>query len=200
MSAVSRKILSALTLFGLAGCSGFLVDYAPISPEASRAWTVKAIHVDVPEDLEVNTINIMIPNEDIVWYGDGPGDKRAQVAEILEEGLSQGSKTLKGPVPVVFDVELVQFHALTPRAFHSAPSGTGVESVRYKIEVRDARTDAVIVPEQMIASDGRALVAVDGGEDGIVERNRIVAKIAETTRGWLGIGRDNRTEFERLGR
>lgn len=200
MSAVSRKIISSLALIGLVGCSGFLVDYAPITPEVSRSWTVKAIHVDVPEELEVNTTNAMIPSEDIVWYGDGPGDTRAQVAAILEDGLSEGSKSLRGPVPVVFDVELVQFHALTPRAFHSAPSGTGVESVRYKIEVRDARTQAVIVPEQMIASDGRALVAVDGGEDGIAERRRIVAKIAETTRGWLGIGRDNRTEFERLGR
>lgn len=201
MLSAARTIVASLALIGLSGCgSEFLVDYTPVSSETSRAWTVKAIHVDVPEALEVNRINVVIPQEDIVWYGDGEGDKRVQVAAILKEGLAQGSKELRGPVPVVFDVELIRFHALTPKAFHVAPDGTGVESVRFKIEVRDARTNTVLVPEQIVASDGRALTAVNGGTLGSGERLRIVNKIAETTRGWLGTGPDNRGEFWRMGR
>jgi|GEM_PF-4746853 len=111
MLSAARTIVASLALIGLSGCgSEFLVDYTPVSSETSRAWTVKAIHVDVPETLEVNRINVVIPQEDIVWYGDGEGDKRVQVAAILKEGLAQGSKGLRGPVPVVFDVELIRFH------------------------------------------------------------------------------------------
>jgi hypothetical protein len=141
----------------------------------------------------------MVPSDDIVWYGEQSGDTRQQVAAILKEGIEAGSASLNGPVPVVMDVELVKFHALTPKAFYTAPSGTGVETVRFKIKVLDARTNAVLIPEQTIASDGPALVLADGGERGDAERKRIVNKIAETTRGWLGIGADNRGKFQRLG-
>jgi hypothetical protein len=192
-------ILSSAALLGLASCGSFLVDYATISPEVTRTWKVQDINVSVPETLSVNTINSMVPADDIVWYGEQSGDTRQQVAAILEEGIKSGSASLNGPVPVVMDVELVKFHALTPKAFNTAPSGTGVETVRFKIKVLDARTNAVLIPEQTIASDGPALVLADGGERGDAERKRIVNKIAETTRGWLGIGADNRVKFRRLG-
>ncbi|PZX14572.1 DUF6778 family protein [Celeribacter halophilus] len=200
MIRTSRRLFLSLALLGLAGCSSaFLVDYKTLPPEVSRSWHVKDIIVTVPYDLTVNTENYMIPSEDIVWYGEQTGDTRQQVADIVKDGLKEGSASLKDSVPVIWDVELIKFHALTPKAFYRAPSGTGVESVRFKIKVLDARTHAVLVPEQIIAADGPAKVAADGGSRGYMERKRIVLKIAETTRGWLGIGYDNRRTFQRLG-
>lgn len=196
----ARRILLSFALLGLASCSSaFLVDYTPVTPEVSRSWSVEAINVAVPSELTVNATNYMIPSEDIVWYGEQVGDKRHQVAAILKDGLVEGSAPLRGSVPVIWDVELIKFHALTPKAFYHAPSGTGVESVRFKITVIDARTRTVLVPEQIIAADGPARVAADEGSRGYAERRRIVQKIAETTRGWLGIGYDNRRSFQRLG-
>lgn len=196
----TRRLFLSIALLGLAGCSsGFLVDYTALPQEVSRAWNVQDIVVTVPNDLTVNTTNYMIPPEDIVWYGEQTGDTRQQVAAIVKDGLREGSASLTGSVPVVWHVELIKFHALTPKAFYNAPSGTGVESVRFKMNVLDARTLAVLVPEQIIAADGPARVAADGGSRGYMERKRIVLKIAETTRGWLGIGYDNRRTFQRFG-
>ncbi|WP_370331711.1 DUF6778 family protein [Aquicoccus porphyridii] len=195
-----RNVFAVSVFWGVAGCSSqFSVDYTPVPPESSKSWTVQAVAVDVPESLVVSTRNTLVPDADIVWYGDGPGDRRAQVTEIISDGIKQGVSGLAGPVPVTLDVELVRFHALTPYAFQVAPPGTGVESVRYKIVVRDAHTRRVLVPEEIISADGRAIAAKDGGMRGPAERKRIVNRIANVTQGWLGMGKDLRQTFWRVG-
>lgn len=195
-----RNVFAVSVFWGVAGCSSqFSVDYTPVPPESSKSWTVQAVAVDVPESLVVSTRNTLVPDADIVWYGDGPGDRRAQVTEIISDGIKQGVSGLAGPVPVTLDVELVRFHALTPYAFQVAPPGTGVESVRYKIVVRDAHTRRVLIPEEIISADGRAIAAKDGGMRGPAERKRIVNRIANVTQGWLGMGKDLRQTFWRVG-
>lgn len=199
--AVVRTLFLVSTMIGAAGCSSqFSVDYTPVPAERSKAWTVQSVKVAVPEELTVSDMNVLIPDADIVWHSDGPGDRRAQVADVLKDGIELGARGLGGPVPVIVEAELVRFHALTPYAFQVAPPGTGVESVRFKVVVRDARTRKTLLAEGFISADGRAVAAKDGGFRGPQERTRIVSRIATVTRGWLGLGEDVRQSFRRLGR
>ncbi|WP_246032871.1 DUF6778 family protein [Falsirhodobacter xinxiangensis] len=188
----------------VAGCSrDWKTDYANgIDPAVSRQWNVRQITVNVPEELTVSDANTWAPQVDIVWHGDPAGDRKLQVAELVEDGIEQGSAALRGPRPVNIGVTMQRFHSITPRV-EANLQNSGVHDIRYVIQVFDARSGAALTQPEPIAADIAALVgdqAREARSQGITQKDEIVPHIARVTAGWLGIGPDVRNKFRRLGR
>ena len=192
-----------MALFVLAGCSGrWTVDYAEgLDPEVTRTWSLDSVGVSVPSSLTVSNSNTLAPNADIVWHGEPFGDRRAQVASILDEGITRGATGLRGTRPVAISARLSQFHAVTPAAVARAPSA--VHNIKYAIQVLDANSGAALTEEQEISADLEAYVgaaAVTAAINGQTQRSRIAQHIELVTRGWLGFGQDQRRAFSSIGR
>ena len=203
MDSARRHVLISGLSFLLMGCAGpWRVDYeAGIDPNVSREWKLDHVSVSVPETLTVSDENDLAPNADIVWHGDMPGDRRTQVAMIVDEGLTRGARELPGQRPVTIAVRLLQFHSVTPAALSMAPSA--VHNIRYVVQVYDARTKKPLSEPQVIRAALEANVgtsAIVAAIEGRTQRVRIVNHLASVTRGWLGLGPDQRRTFSTLGR
>lgn len=195
--------IMVVILATLSGCGGqWDVDYnQPIDPAISSQWRVVSVDVVVPDDLTVSRIDSLAPEADIVWWGEADGDRRAQVAAIIETGVAQGSRNLRGPVPVHFLVVLDHFHGVTPRALRIAPSA--VHNIGYTVRVFDNRNGQEVTSAIHIDADLEAYVGAQAAAaqaQGISERNRIIAHIAAVTAGWLGTAEDPRRTFSMMGR
>lgn len=187
----------------LAGCSGtWNVDYDDaVDPEISKNWHVHAVQVAIPDNLTVSDANTYAPNADIVWHGELGGNRREQVASILTEGLSLGARPLKGPRGIRIHARLEHFHAVTPAAVARAPGA--VHNIAYVIQVVDEASGQPLTPPERIQADLEAYVgaaAVTAAIQGQTQRVRIVDHIANVTRGWLGLGPDQRRTFQSVGR
>lgn len=199
-----RSILALGAAFTMAGCAGaeWQTAYTPI-PQLAANWRLSALSVSVPDDLIVSEDNsVFVPDADIVWQEENLGDRRAQVAAILREGITAGAQGLNGSVPVRFEVRLDKFHALNRRALYGAPQGTGVENINFDIRVVDARTGEVLLPVTRIYAEFPGLAGgayTNALQQGQTQRMRIVQHIQETIAGWLGLGPDNREVFYRRG-
>lgn len=201
-----RNFLLAGTVALLASCgtSDFKVDYPTVPAEQSRNWRVSDVRVAVPDDLKVSEEDALIPKADIVWHGDPAGDRKAQVADIVRQGVLAGSNGLRGGKGVTMDVTLRRFHALTPRAYRVSPTWAGVNNIVYDVTVRDAAGTVLLGPER-IEADMPAVVAkgnpsgeaqkVPGGQT----RRSLIAHVAHVTRAWLGLGPDMRSKVSRVG-
>ncbi|AXC48519.1 hypothetical protein DRW48_01300 [Paracoccus suum] len=191
-----RPILLALTL-AVAGCAGqeqWKTDYTQIDPATTAGWSVRSVSVAVPETLTVSEQNVPLPNADIVWHGEAEGDRRAQVAEIMREGITAGAAGLGGKRGVTIAATVTQFHALTPQAAQLIQnfSGAGVDNISYTAQVFDARTGEALTEPQAIQA-AMPSTTLDN-------RAEIVAHIAAVTQNWLGRGADPRVTFNRFGR
>ena len=187
----------------LAGCSGnWATSYdAPVAAATSNAWSLRAVEVTVPPTLSVSERNLFAPDAHIVWHGDVPGDRRAQVRAILDAGITQGASRMRGGQPVVMQATLQEFHAVTPRAVANAPGA--VHNITYTLQVVDARTGLVVAGPDVVQADLPAFVgeaAQAAAAQGQTQKARITAHIAAVTRGWLGLGPDPRTSFSGPGR
>lgn len=203
-SSMGRLAAIGMIALALAGCSrNWKTDYAQsVDPAVSRQWNVREISVTVPEELTVSDANTWAPQVDIVWHGDPPGDRKFQVAQVVEDGIEQGAAALRGPRPVDIGVTLQRFHSITPRVERYL-NNSGVHDIRYTIQVFDARTGAALTQPTYIAADLAAIVGDQAREvraQGISQKDEIVPHIARVTAGWLGIGPDPRNHFTRLGR
>lgn len=201
-----RTLLLAGLAALLAGCgtSDFKVDYPQVPAELSRNWRVSDVRVRVPESLTVSEEDTLIPKADIVWHGDAAGDRKAQAADIVRQGVLAGTNGLRGSQRVTMDVTLHRFHALTPRAYRVSPTWAGVNNIIYDVTVRDG-SGAVILGPERIEADMPAVVAkgnppaeaqeVPGGQT----RRSLIAHVANVTRAWLGLGPEMRTKVSRVG-
>ncbi len=196
-------LMASATPFALSACgSSWATAYEPIT-EPARDWRLASVEVIVPETLTVSEdISSYIPKADIVWQEEPVGDRRAQVAAIFKQGITAGASGLRGKRPVRLRIVVEKFHALNKKARYSAPSGTGVYDIRYTAQVLDARSGAELVAPQYIQADfpgatGAAAKAAE--QNGQSQRGDIVAHLTQTTAGWLGLGADNRTSFNRAG-
>ncbi len=104
----------------------------------SAQWNVVDVRIDVPEELYASEANRYYPLADIVWRDDPYGNRHAQVAAVLDEGLSRGLTHLKGDRPVYFDIKLSRFHSLTEKARYSVG---GVHNIIFDLTVVDAKTN-----------------------------------------------------------
>lgn len=198
-------MVAGLTAF-LAGCgsSSFRVDYPSVPAETTASWRVTDVRVAVPETLVVSEANAFIPKADIVWHGDPEGDRKAQVADIVRQGVLAGARGLSGGQKVTMDVTLERFHALTPRAFYRSPAWGGVNSIVFNVTVRDA-SGAVLIGPERIEADMPAIVAADNppaevfSVPGGQSRASLIAHVAAVTRAWLNLGPDQRVQIRRVG-
>lgn len=192
--------LAALLVAGCSGNWGVKYHRAP-DPSVARQWRLSRVDVTVPDSLTVSESNSFAPNADIVWHGEEFGDRRRQVSAILREGVTSGASRLRGSRPVTLSVRLRQFHSVTPIALDRAPGA--VHNIRYDLQVFDARTGKALTEVETISADLEAYVgtaAVLAAIEGDTQRIRIVRHISAVTRGWLGIGPDQRRTFESVGR
>lgn len=186
---LGRAMLGLFLAGGVAACGSIdTVVEGPADPAVAAGWRVDAVEVTVPETLSVATDgNVLIPTADIVWFEDGPGDTRAQVAGLVQNAVTTGAAGLAGDAHTRLVVTVERFHALTPRA-RSRPYG-GIHSVHYTIQVVDNTTGAPIFGPGYIEADLRAFTGNDADTadaQGQTQRARISARIAEVTAAWLG--------------
>lgn len=187
----------------LAACSGrWTTDYSTqLTADITRGWTIREVNVAVPAQLSVSEKNSLAPNANIVWHGDPEGDRRKQVAAIIEEGILRGTSDLSGPRRVSLSITLQDFHAVTPAAVSRAPSA--VHKISYVVQVFDARTLQPVTQPTQIHADLVAYTqaaAVVASQEGQTQKVRITDHIERVTRGWLGIGPDVRGGFSGIGR
>lgn len=187
----------------LAGCAGsWATDYeASLDPAVTKTWRVTDVAVTVPENLTTTEENTLAPNADIVWHGEAPGDRKSQVAALIDDAITESALELDGASPVRFEVTVVRFHAVTPAAVARAPQA--VHNIAYEISVVDEASGEPVVGPVPIRADLEAYVgagAIMAAQEGATQKVRIQKHIVETTRGWLGIGQDQRRQFSGLGR
>lgn len=197
------RIWTLGVVMALAGCAGtFAVDYGEaIDPGVAAGWNVRNVSVSVPETATTTERNSLAPEADIVWHGEPRGDRKVQVAAIVEEGITRGTAGLRGPRAVDISAVVTQFHGVTPRAVSAAPAA--VHNIDYSLQVFDAASGAALTEPVAVQADLEAYVgaaAITAALQGQDQRTRIVAHIASVTAGVFGIGPDLRRTFSGLGR
>lgn len=196
------KIVAAALMLGLGACSGtWTTNFdAPLSSDVTRGWRVSSVQVVVPESLTTSEQNSYAPNFDVIWHGEALGDRKVQVAQIVEDGVKQGSANLRGSKPVTLQVVLARFHAVTPIAVSRAPGA--VHDIRYTIQAFDRGGNPLTPPVDTTADleafvGPQAIIAAQGGQ---TQKVRIRNHLASVTAGWLGVGPDPRRSFTGVGR
>ena len=194
-----KMVVSVVLVAGLAACTGtFRTSY--VNPAPAKDWRVAAVNVSVPSSLTVSEQDTLLPKADILWLEDPRGDRYEQVATIMRDAIRKGASGLGGSRPVVLDVTMTRFHAMTWRA--ETLSSGGVDDVEFDMVVRDARTSEVIYgPEHIEASfpamTGSAMASAR--MRGETQKSQITAHVARTIAGWLGVGPDARGSFNSIG-
>ena len=134
-----------------------------------------------------------VPSKDIVWWGE-PGNtaeqRRCQVARITHEGVSAGAAGFRAGQPVVAEVVVQRFHALTPTARSSCVLGLcfGNTNIDIVINIKDRATGEELATSGLIEADPETLQRddyIDAEQAGNTERKRAVDHIAEVARAWF---------------
>lgn len=195
-----RSILVTLAALALAGCAhgpettrGAMSGQIELArPDQTVALTrekvlheqydVQGINISVPTSLTTSEANSFHPNVDIVWRGDAPGDRYAQVKAIFETAMARGTETMhKGPA-VVVDIEVTKFHAVTQKTRFTVG---GIHNMRFWLTVRDAATGAVIQGPRMINADCHAAggaLAIQEDAAGLTQKVVVTNRLAEVIR------------------
>lgn len=189
---------AALMVLGLAGCEGD-GNYTGTGPDRNvpdsgvsepvkiaRDYNVAGIRVTVPKTLVVNEANLFYPQGDIVWRGDAPGDRHAQIRSIFEQGFGRGAADLHGSRPVIVDVTVTRFHSLSEKT--RATVG-GIHSIRFTMTVRDAQSGAIIEEPRDISADLAGYggtKAFEADRRGETMKVRITAWLAQVIKTQLG--------------
>lgn len=167
---------------GLPATPDGYVQTAPQPAEAAPLVNVVAVEVEVPRSLQVSEANRYLPRGDIVWREDPAGDRHAQVQAIVQAAMEQGAAALNGPVPVVLQVRVARFHALTEKARYTTG---GVHSITFDLALTDPETGELLVPVRQVRADldayggQKALQAEAAGQ---TQKVRITAHLAKVIR------------------
>ena len=204
MSLPRRAMLLGLSAALLSACvagNRFETAYDPVPASVSQGWRLSDVRVSVPKTLVVSEAKSLLPNADIVWREDPLGDRYIQVDKIVTDAVRQGAQGLPGTRPVIIEVTVTRFHALT---FEAELRGQdwGVHNVDFIARVIDASTGEVLLRDTQIRAELPALSGnqmVEARKQGQTQKKMISAHVARTVAGWLGIGPDNRSAFTRSG-
>jgi hypothetical protein len=198
-----RPVLAVTLALALAACgTSFRTSYdSAVPPDVARDWRLADVIVMVPATLSVSEAKGIFPQADIVWREDPPGDRRAQVAALLDTAATAGASALQGARPVNIYITVSRFHALTFEA-ETRLRYSGVHDIEFNARVTDAATGEVLAGPEAIEASLPALSGVEmvqARARGETQRSQISAHVAATIRGWLGLGPDPRQQFRRLG-
>ncbi len=187
-------MLGAALLLG--GCVAPLISGTDFSKGsgASNAdvasWSLSDVIVQIPDGMAVSTDgNVRYPPADmLVWYGDPPGDRKAQVATLLADAVRAGAiDAMIGTRPVVMRINIDQFHAMTPKA-RATNIQLGVHEIRFDIEVIDAASGEILATEADVNADFRAFSgsqAILAEQAGQGQKIRIQTRVSQVIRAWL---------------
>ena len=143
--------------------------------------------VSVPTTLKVSESNSYYPGGDIVWRGDAFGDRYEQVGAIFENAVEIGARPLEGALPVVVEIEVKRFHALTEKTRYSVG---GIHSIEFVMTIRDPLTGAVVRGPREIKAD---LVGYGGSKAlqaearGLTQKYRITQHLAKVVRDEMSL-------------
>ncbi|MEM9434484.1 MAG: DUF6778 family protein [Pseudomonadota bacterium] len=150
--------------------------------QAAANWNVVNVRVIVPAELEVSEAGGYYPVGDIVWRGDPLGDRRAQVGQILSDGLSAGLTHLTGPQAVDFQIDVKRFHSVSERT--RATVG-GVHDITFNLTVVDRATRQAIFGPIRMTPDLNALgggAASEAEARGDTQKVRILRHLGNVMR------------------
>ncbi|MCF6304003.1 MAG: hypothetical protein L3J33_01345 [Rhodobacteraceae bacterium] len=188
-------VFTLIVALGLSGCVRTNTIFPdPLREDLTYNWQIVSVEANVSRDLTTTDINGQMPDVDIIWREDGPGDVYLQVQAIMEETMTQaisGMQTsVKGSRKVILISDLVQFHSLTERARSNIG---GIHNIDFTLTVVDATTREVLAGPAYIESDvtafggAEAAAAVARGE---TMRVRIIQRVSDVIATYLGIAGD----------
>ena len=198
-----RTALLGLSALFLSACVGgsFETAYDPVPATLAQTWRLAEVRVSVPKSLSVSEAKSLLPNADIVWREDPLGDRHAQVGKIVQNAVLRGAQGLRGSRPVIIDITVTRFHALTYEA-ELSNSDWGVHNIDFIARVIDARTGEVVLAATKIQAETPAWSGARmraARAKGVTQKSMITNHVAATIAGWLGLGPDNRGTFSRQG-
>ena len=198
-----RTALLGLSALFLSACVGgsFETAYDPVPATLAQTRRLAEVRVSVPKSLSVSEAKSLLPNADIVWREDPLGDRHAQVGKIVQNAVLRGAQGLRGSRPVIIDITVTRFHALTYEA-ELSNSDWGVHNIDFIARVIDARTGEVVLAATKIQAETPAWSGARmraARAKGVTQKSMITNHVAATIAGWLGLGPDNRGTFSRQG-
>ncbi|MBW4708717.1 hypothetical protein KX928_13085 [Roseobacter sp. YSTF-M11] len=141
---------------------------------AVPAYNVTGINVIVPESLIVSEANSYYPSGDIVWREDPAGNRHEQVKAIFDTAMARGTADMKDGTPVVLDVQVMRFHALTEKTRYTIG---GIHSITFGLSLRSAETGLLLGEPRVIKANLKGF----GGERAIAaERQGQTQKVRIT--------------------
>lgn len=187
---ISRCVGIVFLFLGLAACSDVVTPTRDIQPELAAAAAaetsnplsldVRQVRVLVPETLKVSEANLFYPGGDIVWREDPPGDRHAQVRRIFAQAMRRGVAAMpEGTVPVILDVQVTRFHALSEKARYTVG---GVHALQFYYVLRNPETGEAYGAPKFVKADFKALggqAAIEAERQGITQKKRITEHLAQ---------------------
>lgn len=159
---------------------------APQIAATAMPVKVESFQVRVPQSLRVSEANTYYPSGDIVWRGDPMGNRHQQIKAIFDQSIMAGVKGTDGVVPVIMDIEVTRFHALTEKARYTVG---GVHSIEFKLSFLNPETRQPVAPTRMIKADLKAFGgarAIHAEQNGVTQKLRITSHLVSVIRNELG--------------
>lgn len=192
---IKSWILPIVMAVGLSGCVSTNTFFPePLREDLTYNWRVVDVQASVPRTLTTTTANGQMPDVDLIWREDGPGDVYGQIEVIMEEAMAQAALRFHAPIKgtrnVIIKTEQVQFHSLTERARSNIG---GIHNVDFILTVIDAATGEVLAGPASIEADvtafggAQAEAAVALGQ---TMRVRIIQRVSDVIATYLGIAGD----------
>ena len=174
----------------------------PLPKEITSRWNITRVEVIVPDRLTVSEENKFAPNADIVWHGDVRGDRKAQLAKILQAAGKRGAAKLKSGQNVHLVIQLEEFHGMTPLALRKLKY-SGVYNISMVLSVHDGPTNKPIIEPIPVYADLEAFTGARFAQaeaEGNTQKKRVIEHVATVIAGWLNAGPDPRRDILRRGR
>lgn len=144
--------------FAQQGTAESFAQSDPSLRQTAPDYRLARINVTAPRTLVVSEANSYKPRGDVVWRGDAAGDRLAQVEKIFEDAMTRGAQSVRGSIPVIVDIEITRFHALTEKTRSSIG---GVHEIEFMLSIRSAETGLMLRAPRHVQAD---IVAVGGQE------------------------------------
>lgn len=143
--------------------------------QVQRSYSIASFTFAASPDLTVSEAESFYPFADVVWRGDPPGDRVAQIGAMFQTAAARNEGVLQGDIPVAVRVQLVRFHGVTDRTRYTVG---GVYNIVFDLTVIDARTGAILEPTRRVSSD---LDAPGGTRAPQLERDGLTQKVRVTS-------------------
>ncbi len=190
-----RGLVVAASALALSACVAPRVSQTDFTQGVGQAasqvaaWSLGDVQVEVSSSLTVtqSPSRRYPPTTELVWYGDPPGDRKAQVETLMADAVRAGAAdALLGSKPVAIKLHITEFHAMTPRA-RATELQLGVHEIMFDISVLDS-AGAAIAAEKGVRADLQAFSgasALQAEQLGQGQKIRIQSRVAQVVRAWL---------------